>query len=91
MFDYLFDRFNMLFGIAAVFGWGLIVGVVPLFLFFEIYHWVLRKKQVSRPLLKGILAGVCLGVVVTYLLIGSATGALAWRSSLFHRSFSWDS
>lgn len=60
--------------IVAMLIWGMVVCIIPLFLFFEIYHWVRNKNQISWAYLKGISVSLIIGITVTYLLLRSATG-----------------
>jgi hypothetical protein len=59
---------NMMIGIFAVMIWGIIVGVIPMFLFFEIYHFARRKSYISYPFVKGIIAGSVMGTIGLYFL-----------------------
>lgn len=65
---------NMMLGIFAVMMWGIIIGVIPMFLFFEIYHFTRRKNYISYPFVKGILAGSVIGTIVLFFLLKDSYG-----------------
>jgi len=64
----------MMLGIFAVMMWGIIVGIIPMFLFFEIYHFARRKSYISYPFVKGILVGSSMGTIVLYFLLKDSHG-----------------
>jgi len=65
---------NMMLGISAVMMWGIIVGVIPMFLFFEIYHFARRKSYISSLFVKGIFAGSVMGTIVLFFMLKGSHG-----------------
>ena len=63
--DLLIIRYNLIFAILSFIGWGMVVCVIPIILFFEIYHWAKNESQITWPYLKGILAGLIIGIIST--------------------------
>ncbi|NTV58965.1 MAG: hypothetical protein HGA74_17015 [Deltaproteobacteria bacterium] len=53
---------------------GFVIGILPVFFFIEIFHWIKKEQKVKHPLLKCIIISLLIGISVVVLLVGSASG-----------------
>ncbi|MGA1871712.1 MAG: hypothetical protein ACMUJM_24555 [bacterium] len=54
-------------GIAAMIVCGMVVNVIPMFLFFEIYYWERSRTNISKPSQKGFLASFIFGLGLSFI------------------------
>ena len=52
----------------------LLYGLVPLILTPEVYHWIIRRNYVAKPLLIGAILGLIWGIFSIIIMIATSSG-----------------
>ena len=52
----------------------LLYGLIPLILTLEVYHWIIKKNYVAKPLLIGATLGLIWGIFTIIVMIATSSG-----------------